>query len=202
MTGIEGLMPGPDETVETVRIFDAPRALVFRLWAEPRHRVRWWGPEGYGLRDCAVDFRIGGAWSITMQRVDGYQHRVSGEFTEIDEPARLAFTYVNEDDGHRTLVEIDLVDLGAQTRMHFRQATFGLVGTRDAHEWGWRSSLDLLAAYVRDVMAAGGVPVGPPRVDGVAADIAAARERWQAEGEASLRPNEQDLEEIAHAAGR
>jgi uncharacterized protein YndB with AHSA1/START domain len=193
---------GPDEMVETVRVFEAPRALVFRLWAEPRHRVRWWGPEGYGLKDCAVDFRVGGAWSITMQRVDGYLHRVSGEFVEIEEPSRLVFTYVNEQDQHRTLVEIDFVDLGSQTRMHFRQAAFDDVGTRDAHEWGWRSSLGLLADYVRAVMAAGGVPVGSPRVDGVAADMAAARARYEAEGDASLRPSKHDLEEIAHAAGR
>ena len=26
------------------RVFDAPRALVFKCWTEPQHLVRWWGP--------------------------------------------------------------------------------------------------------------------------------------------------------------
>ena len=34
----------PTEKVLIVnRTFDAPRALVYRMWTQPEHLVRWWG---------------------------------------------------------------------------------------------------------------------------------------------------------------
>ncbi|MFT4003952.1 MAG: SRPBCC domain-containing protein [Rhizobium sp.] len=40
----------------------APRALLFRLWAEPEHLVRWWGPQNMTAPSVSVDLREGGAW--------------------------------------------------------------------------------------------------------------------------------------------
>ena len=175
----------PDQVLEIVRTFEAPRPLLFRIWAEPAHRVRWWGPEGYGLSHCEVDFRIGGAWSVAMQRIDGYEHWVRGIFTDIREPSRLCFTYVNDDDPHEMLVEMDFIDLGARTEMRFRQAPFHSREERDGHSWGWNSTLDLLAASVRQVSQDDPRPVGSARIDGVAADIIAARERYEQERQAA-----------------
>lgn len=180
----------PDEVLEMVRVFDAPRALLFRLWAEPEHRVRWWGPEGYALSRCEVDFRIGGAWSVVMRRVDGYEHRVCGTFTDIREPGRLCFTYVNEDDQHEMLVEIEFMDLGSRTEMRLRQAPFASVAARDAHEWGWGSTLGLLADYARKVSRIEPRPYGRPRSAGTAADLVLARGRLatQTDGKGGERP--------------
>jgi uncharacterized protein YndB with AHSA1/START domain len=174
-------MPSSDsecEALEIARTFEAPQALIFRLWADPAHRVRWWGPEGYGLSHCEVDFRVGGAWSVAMRRVDGYEHWVRGVFTEIIEPRRLCFTYLNDDDPHEMLVEMDFIEHGRRTEMHFRQAPFHSLKERDEHSFGWNSTLDLLSAYARAVDAGDPVPVGRPRLEG-AADIVAARSNMQ-----------------------
>ena len=48
----------PDEVLEIVRSFDAPAALLFKLWSEPEHLVRWL-PEGLISLECEVDFREG-----------------------------------------------------------------------------------------------------------------------------------------------
>ena len=168
----------PAEVLEIVRTFEVPRPLLFRLWAEPAHRVRWWGPEGYGLSHCEVDFRVGGAWSVAMRRVDGYEHWVRGVFTEIAEPSRLCFTYVNDDDPHEMFVEMDFIERGPRTEMRFRQEPFGSLKERDEHGWGWNSTLELLGAYVRRVDAADPKPVGRPRLEG-AADIIAARAKLE-----------------------
>lgn len=181
MPSSEARSYAPGEVLEIARIFDAPRALVWRLWADPAHRLRWWGPAGYGLSHCAVDFREGGGWEIAMKRVDGYEHWVRGVFTEIDEPSRLCFTYVNDDDKVETLVSLDFIDLGPKTEMRFRQAPFATLEARDEHGRGWNSTLELLAEYVRRVSLIDPQPVGPPRIDGVAADIVAARERLELE---------------------
>lgn len=177
--------PVPNEVLEITRSFDAPRALLFRLWADPAHRVRWWGPEGYALSHCEVDFREGGAWAIAMKNVDGYEHWVRGTFTEIAEPRRLAFTYINDNDSRETEVVMDFIDLGTTTEMRFRQAPFAAVEGRNEHGWGWNSTFGLLAEYVLLVSRIEPKPVGQPRIDGVAADIIAARERQAFERQAS-----------------
>ena len=37
----------PAREVVITRVFDAPRRLVFDVWTQPEHVVRWWGPRGY-----------------------------------------------------------------------------------------------------------------------------------------------------------
>lgn len=156
-----------DDVLTLSRSFDAPPELLFRLWAEPEHRVRWWGPSGMAPSRCEVDFRVGGAWRVTMKNAAGYEHPVYGEFTEIEEPRRLCFTYVNEFDGHRMLVEMDFEPEGDGTRMHFRQASFTSRAERDGHGYGWTSTLSMLASYAAKVRNSGSDrPVGNPRKPG------------------------------------
>ena len=155
-----------DEVLVISRSFDAPPELLFRLWAAPAHRVRWWGPSGMGLVRCEVDWRVGGMWRCTMARADGYEHPVHGVFTEIEEPRRLCFTYINDYDGHEMLVEMDFEPEGDGTRMHFRQAPFVSAEERDGHRYGWTSTLSILASYARKVRDAGGVAMGQPRQPG------------------------------------
>ncbi len=172
--------PATDDVLAFEREFDAPRELVYRLWADPAHRLRWWGPEGMALRELATDFRPGGAWSMAMEAVDGHQHRVSGRFREIEPPSRLSFTYINATDNHETLVELDFIARGLRTLMRFRQAPFVTHAERAGHAWGWNSTFDLLSGYLKRI-GQSGLPDGPPRIDGVAEDIRAARERMEAE---------------------
>ena len=40
------------------RIFDAPRALVFRAFTDPDHLARWWGPSGNSLPRDEIDFDV------------------------------------------------------------------------------------------------------------------------------------------------
>jgi uncharacterized protein YndB with AHSA1/START domain len=181
MQSSEARAYAPNEVLEYKRVFEAPRALVWRLWAEPEHRLRWWGPEGMALAELQMDFREGGNWRMTMQHVVGRNHRVHGAFTEIREPSRLCFTYINDNDRHETLVELDFLDLGAKTEMRFRQAPFHTVEVRDAHAWGWGSTFDLLHAYAPTVPRIEPRPVGPPRIEGRQPDLVAARERHEYE---------------------
>jgi Activator of Hsp90 ATPase homolog 1-like protein len=41
-----------DEVLVITRIFDAPRELVFKLWTDPDHAMKWWGPRDYGAAVC------------------------------------------------------------------------------------------------------------------------------------------------------
>lgn len=169
----------PDEVLEFDRTFEAPLALVWKLWKDPEHMVRWHGPEGYWLTECSIDFRVGGKWARCMSRAADHAHRIWGEYLEIDEPRRLVFTYINDFDEHETIVSLDFEEVAGKTLMHFRQAPFLTVEERDSHGWGWMSGLDLLADYLVKVIANDGRPVGRPRRDGVAEDLVAARARQE-----------------------
>lgn len=131
------------------RVFDAPRELVWRLWRDPRHMVRWHGPEGYALLECEIDFRVGGKWRRCMSNGPGHQHWISGEYLEIVEPSRLSFTYINAHDGFETVVTMDFLEAeGGRTRMLFRQTPFISREERDGHGWGWRSGFDCFERYL------------------------------------------------------
>lgn len=44
------------------RVFNAPRELVFQAFSEAEHLKQWWGPNGWSIPVCNVDFRPGGIW--------------------------------------------------------------------------------------------------------------------------------------------
>jgi uncharacterized protein YndB with AHSA1/START domain len=175
----------PEAVLELTRMFDAPRELVFRLWSSPEHIARWWGPETCWLDTVEMDFREGGNWHFWMRNGTGLDHHISGRYRLIQPPDRLSFTYINAYDGHEMEVDLQFFDRGGRTEMRFRQVPFLNAAERDGHEEGWSSTFDLLSAYL-SLLGGSKEPKGQPRRDGVAEDIAAARERqikWWGEGQ-------------------
>ena len=55
------------------RLFDAPRALVFRAWTDDRMMSQWWGPHGY-TATARLDARTGGRFELTMHGPDGVDY--------------------------------------------------------------------------------------------------------------------------------
>src|SRR5215472_2590347 len=45
------------------RIFEAPRGLLFKMWTEPEHLARWWGPRRFTGLSSHMDVRPGGTWT-------------------------------------------------------------------------------------------------------------------------------------------
>lgn len=137
------------------RIFDAPRSLVFKVWVQPEHLARWWGPKGFTLLSCETDVRPGGAWVRCMRSPEGTKHIKRGVYREIVEPERLVFTYLNEDAdgrlGPETVVAVTFEEQGARTRLTLRQTGFESISSRDGHEGGWISCLERFAEYLADV---------------------------------------------------
>lgn len=80
------------------RVFDAPRALVFSAWTDPKHLAQWWGPNGFTTTTHTFDFRPGGVWRFVMHGPDGrdYQNRIT--FDEIVPPERIAYRHSGGDD--------------------------------------------------------------------------------------------------------
>src|SRR5205809_662027 len=59
-----------DRAMVLTRLFDAPVGLVFQAWSSPKALAQWWGPKDFTLPECEVDFRVGGAYRMSMQGPD------------------------------------------------------------------------------------------------------------------------------------
>lgn len=141
-----------DRELWITHIFDAPRALVYKAWADPKHLAHWSGPRGFTVPQSAMDFRPGGAYRSCLRSPEGVEHWVRGIYREIVEPERLVFTHAWENPvgtpGLETIVTLTLAELGRRTKMTFHQALFESVSSRDGHRSGWSSSIERLDAYL------------------------------------------------------
>jgi len=77
---------------ELKRAFDAPRALVFDAWVNPKHMARWWGPLEFENPVCQLDPQPGGAFRIVMRGPDGGDNPMKGHYLEVTPHERLVFT--------------------------------------------------------------------------------------------------------------
>src|SRR5690242_1348376 len=84
-----GAMAGATQELVITRVFEAPRALVWQVWTEPRHVAQWWGPHGFTNPVCELDPRPGGALRIDMAGPDGVVSPCTGIFHEVVAPERL-----------------------------------------------------------------------------------------------------------------
>ena len=140
------------------RSFDAPRELVFRMWAEPGHMAKWSCPHGFTTTQGAMDFRPGGTWSATMRSPEGEDLRLQGSYREIVPGRRIVMTHAWLDEsgkpGPETIVTVDFAELGKKTRMTFHQAGFTSQASRDGHEGGWSECFERLEAYLAELTGA------------------------------------------------
>lgn len=143
---------GAEPALEIVRVFDAPRRLVYAAWTDQVHATKW-APHNMRIIHAEAELRVGGKIRVGMRGADGTEHWESGVYREIVTNELLVFTHAWEDGkggrGPDTLVRVEFEDAGpGKTRMTFRQTGFASVASRDGHRQGWNESFDDLAAYL------------------------------------------------------
>jgi uncharacterized protein YndB with AHSA1/START domain len=80
-----------DQEILISRTFNAPQDLVWQMWTMAEHLQQWWGPEGWTLPVCEMDFRPGGTWFYCMHGPDGMQSCGKATYLEIDAPERIVY---------------------------------------------------------------------------------------------------------------
>jgi uncharacterized protein YndB with AHSA1/START domain len=148
------------------RAFTAPRELVFSLFLDPAHLVRWWCPYPLTFPVCEFDARPGGAIHLVLQTSDGKRFPSIGTVLEVDPPKRLVFstrretvepgstqmevlqtiTFMERDDQTVIRVQIDVVQANETTP----QTLAGM-------EIGWMQDFGRLEFYLLPRTDAGGV---------------------------------------------
>lgn len=83
--------PADDPVIVIERMFDAPRALVFKVFTDPYHLAQFWGPHGSTNPVCEMDVRPGGLWRQVMRFSNGSEYAYDSAYIEIVEPERIVY---------------------------------------------------------------------------------------------------------------
>jgi uncharacterized protein YndB with AHSA1/START domain len=136
--------------VTFTRIYDAPRALVFRCMITPEHLTHFWGPVGVStpIENITIDPRPGGVFETVMVNdSDGAEYPMRAVFVEVVEPERLVWSEPDVEGGMTT--SITFVDLGdGRTEVATVQTNVPAMYLSAEAQAGMQSSLDRFAAYV------------------------------------------------------
>ena len=139
------------------RVFDAPARLLFEAYSRPEHLTRWFGPVGYPLTLCEVDFRVGGTYRFAMTGPDGKQHTpFGGRYLDIVPNERIQYSNRFEEEGaEEMIVTVTFREEAGRTTLTLH-TLFGSVAMKELHlgmgyEMGVGSGYDQLAGVVREL---------------------------------------------------
>ncbi len=137
----------PDaRSVEIQRVFTVSPQVLWKLFTDPEHYARWWGPKTARCTRCEIDLREGGAWLTTMTFPDGDTATMHGHYIDIDRPNRLEFTWFwsSAKEGSppsRVLLEFRERGRGSLLRILHSELPEEQVAN---HERGWMGALECL----------------------------------------------------------
>ena len=155
------------------RVFDAPRALVWRTFTEPKLLSRWYGPNVETIVH-RLDVKPGGLW-LNEMKWGGNSNYERVEYTEVEPPARLVWLHsvadadwniaanpmmadwprvllttvtLEEDDSGRTTMRLTWVPHGASAA---ELACFA--GALEGLDKGWGAGMALLEELLAELQA-------------------------------------------------
>ena len=126
-------------TLRMKRTFPAPAQRVFDAWTSEEVMRRWWhAAHDWETTEAEVDLRVGGSVRVVMRNPhEDAEYGGGGEYTVVDPPTRLAFTWVWDDESHESLIEIDFEEVGDETEVRFTHSGLLDEETVRSHEDGW-----------------------------------------------------------------
>jgi uncharacterized protein YndB with AHSA1/START domain len=123
--------PGKQEIVMR-RIYDAPRALLFRAYTDRLLIPQWWGPRMYATIVDKLDAKPGGLWRFLNRDADGKEYAFHGVYHEVAAPERIVATFEFEGSpGHVSLEILTLEERNGGTMLTNR-SVFQSAADRDA----------------------------------------------------------------------
>lgn len=145
--------------VRIQRVLDAPIETVWKLWTDPEHFKRWYGPNGMSVPTAEMDLTVGGQRKIcmTMESPDRTMTMwFVGAFKEISAPTRLVYSEQMSDEAGNpitppgmpegaptdTEVIVELVDKDGKTHMTLTHVG---VPADSGGAGGWAQAIDKLA---------------------------------------------------------
>jgi uncharacterized protein YndB with AHSA1/START domain len=139
------------------REFDAPARLLFEAYSRCEHVMKWFGPKGWPLTLCEMDFRPGGRFRFAMTGPDGKQNTpFGGEYLEIVPNRTIVYDNGFEAPGtEKMIVTVTFDEQAGRTTLTIH-TLFASVAMKNEHVGGGYvqgvdSGLDQLADIVGEL---------------------------------------------------
>ena len=137
------------------RVYDASPARVFRAWADPVAKARWFvGPATWQFIERSIDFKVGGKERLSGRHGTGTVSTFDAYYHDIVPDQRIVYSYDMHLDQRHISVSLATVELKAErsgTRLVFTEQAVFLDGYDDAggRERGTSVLLDQLGAELQ-----------------------------------------------------
>ncbi len=157
-----GTEPEDQRELTISREFDAPAALLFEAHSKPEYVCNWFGPKGWPLTLCEMDFQVGGRFRFAMSGADGVQQPPFGGIYHAIEPiSKIVYDNGFEAPGaEKMLITVTFEEREGRTKLTIH-TLFASVAMKNQHvgfgyEMGVGSGFDQLANVVAEMRQAAG----------------------------------------------
>jgi len=140
-----------DNTLIIRRRIRATREELFAQWTDPESMRLWMCPGNIVSSEVHMDLRVGGSLLIIMRDLDkSYEHQ--GEFTVIEAPAKLAFTWIAAATELRpTLVTVEFNVINeSETELVLTHEKLPGRHVTDQYRGGWGKIVALLDQHLQN----------------------------------------------------
>ena len=143
-------------TVVIERIFDVPARILFKAYSTPEHLKRWFGPPGFPLTLCEIEFKKGGRYRFQMTGPNGTGSPVfGGEYLDIVPDKKISWSNTFELPGAETMVTtVTFIEQDGKTLLRmvtvFESVAMKALHMSQGFEQGVKASFDLLDGVVRE----------------------------------------------------
>lgn len=149
--------PESQREVTITRVYHAPARLLFEAYSKPEHIMNWFGPKGWPVTLCEMDFRVGGSFRFAMTGPSGRQNTpFGGGYREIVPNKKIVYDNGFETKGAgRMLVTVTFNEKDNKTTLTIH-TLFESIAMRNSHvsrgfEQGTNSGLDQLGELVAEM---------------------------------------------------
>ena len=146
--------PTSERELTIKRFFDAPARILFEAYSKPEYIRQWFGPVGWPVTLCEMDFRKGGRFRFAMTGPDGKQNTpFGGQYLEIIPNEKITYDNAFELPGaEKMIVTVTFHEErgGTQLTIHTLFASVAMYREHvgGGFEQGTNSGLDQLAELV------------------------------------------------------
>jgi len=138
-----------DRELRIVRTLNAHIDLVWEVWTNPEHIVKWWGPNGFTNTISTMDMKPGGEWNLVMHGPDGTDYVNKSTFKEVIEFKKISYEHFNP----HFIATIDFEAQGEKTLLNWHMLfdsediLQAIVKAHNAAE-GLKQNVEKLNAYL------------------------------------------------------
>jgi uncharacterized protein YndB with AHSA1/START domain len=149
--------PASDRDLTITRVFNAPARLLFESYGKCEHIKRWFGPVGWPVTMCEMDFRVGGRWRFAMTGPSGVQNTpFGGQYLEIVPNKKIVYDNAFEvPDAEKMIMTVTFDEADGKTTLTIH-TLFASIAMKNGHVAlgfieGTNSGLDQLGELVSEM---------------------------------------------------